>query len=212
MTRKQMEVESRRRYVVDAARKVFAQKGIENTSMEDIARAADYTRRTIYAYFKSHDEICLLVLLEDQAARWEFQKQAIAAAEGGLAKLQAWAESLYRFVRNNPHYSHLESYWDFRGLNAKLISPELFARFEKQNNELADGLRDIFHLGITDGSMRPDLQVDMCISQFLYSLRSIIHRAMSPGYSFANFDADDYVRHYVDLFLRSVRNSQKEPV
>ncbi|UCE25201.1 MAG: TetR/AcrR family transcriptional regulator [Candidatus Zixiibacteriota bacterium] len=207
MTRKQMEVESRRHYVVDAARKVFAQKGVENTSMEDIARAADYTRRTIYAYFKSHDEICLLVLLEDQAVRWELQKQAISNVEGGIAKLRAWADSLYRFVRTHPHYAHLDSYWDFRGLNAKLISPHLFARFEKQNSELADGLREIFRLGITDGSMRPDLQVDMCISQFLYSLRSIIHRAISPAYSFANFDADDYMRHYVDLFLRSIRNS-----
>jgi AcrR family transcriptional regulator len=211
VNRKEMEAESRRRFVVDAARRVFAEKGVENTTMEDIARAADYTRRTVYTYFKSHDEVCLLVLLEDQAARWELQKKAVAAADSGLAKLRAWADSLYGFVRDNPQYAHLELYWDFRGLNPRLISPSLFSRFKKQNDELADGLRDIFELGIRDGSMRGDLHVDMCISQFLYTLRSVLHRAVSPGYSFAKFETEEYIQHYLDLFIRAIRNSEKEP-
>ena len=210
MNRKEMEKESRMGFITGAARRLFGEKGIENTTMEDIAASSDYTRRTLYAYFKSFDEICLLVLLEDQAVRWELQKQAIAAADTGLAKLRAWAESLYRFVRDNPQYVRLEVYWDYRGLNPRLIGRKLFARFRQRNNELADGLRDILRLGIADGSMRPDLHVDMCISQFLYSYRSILNRAMSPGYSFAEFEADNYVNHYLDLFSRGIRNYGKD--
>lgn len=207
MSRKSIEREARRQFVVDAARKLFAENGIENTSMEDIAGAADYTRRTLYTYFKSFDEICLLVLLGDQAIRWGMQKKAMVGIDSGLSKLQVWAESLYRFVCDNPQYARLETYWDFHGLNSKLIGREIFARFKKLNAELADGLRDVFRLGIKDGSMRSDLHIDMCISQFLYSLRSILNRALSPGYSFAEFDADKYVQHYLDLFIRSIRNS-----
>lgn len=206
-----MERQTRRQFVIDAARRVFAEKGVENTSMEDIAAAADYTRRTLYTYFKSHDEICLLVLIEDQATRWGMQKKADAAAPGGLAKLRAWADTLYLFGRENPQYVHLETYWDLHGLNADLISPDLFDRFKRQNDELAEGLRAIFREGIADGSMRPDLNVDMCISQFLYSLRSILHRALSPGYSFAEFDADEYVCHYLDLFSRAICNVKGKP-
>ncbi|MCP4566893.1 MAG: TetR/AcrR family transcriptional regulator [FCB group bacterium] len=207
MSRKKMEREPRRRFVLAAARKLFATKGIENASMDDIAIAADYTRRTLYSYFKSHDEICLLVLLEDQAIRWEKQKDAIARVDGGLAKLRTWAESLYQFVKSNPQYVRLEVYWDFHGVNGKLIGDEVFARFEKQNNELADGLRDIFRLGIKDGSIRADLNIDICISHFLYSLRSVLNRAFSPGYSFATFDAGEYIKHYLDLFERGIRSN-----
>jgi len=210
MKRKEMEKESRVRFITGAARRLFGEKGIENTTMEDIAVSSDYTRRTLYSYFKSFNEICLLVLLEDQAVRWESQKKAIAKADTGLAKLRAWAESLYRFVRDNPQYVRLEVYWDFRGLDPGLIDRKLFRRFKKQNEELAEGLRNIFRLGISDGSMRPDLQTDMCISQFLYSLRSILNRAMSPGYSFAKFQAEDYVKHYLDLFSRGIGNYGKE--
>jgi AcrR family transcriptional regulator len=172
--------------------------------MEDIAVMADYTRRTLYTYFKSFDEICLLVLLEDQGIRWEMQKAAVAKADTGLAKLRAWAETLYKFVQDNPQYARLESYWDYRGLNPKQFGRGLFKRFVERNNELADGLREILRLGIADGSMRTDLHIDMTVSQFLYSLRSIISRAVSPGYSFAVFDSEEYVKNFIDLFCRGI--------
>lgn len=210
MNRKETEKQSRIDFMINAARRLFGENGIENTTMEDIAASSDYTRRTLYAYFQSFDEICLIVLLEDQAVRWRLQQKAIAAAETGLAKLQAWAESLYRFVCDNPHYVRLELYWDYRGLNPSLINQKLFRQFKQQNQELAESLRGIFRLGISDGSMRDDLQVDMCISQFLYSFRSILNRAMSSGYSFANFKSDDYVYHYLDLFCRAIYNYGKE--
>jgi AcrR family transcriptional regulator len=204
--RKDTERQTRRQFIVDAARKLFGDKGIENTTMEDIAVACGYTRRTLYAYFKSFDEICLLALLEDQTTRWELQREAVAAADTGLAKLQAWAKTLYRFVSVNPHYMPLEMYWDYHGLHPKSFGRPLFDRFTERNNELADGLRGIFRVGMADGSMRKDLEVDMCISQFLYSLRSIINRAVLPGYSFAEFDPDDYVNHYIELFCRAIKN------
>lgn len=206
--RKDSERQTRRQFIVDAARILFSDNGIENTTMEDIAVASGYTRRTLYAYFKSFDEICLMVLLEDQTARWQLQKEAVAASETGLDKLQAWAKTLYRFVADNPQYMRLEMYWDYHGLNPKSITRSLFDQFKKRNNELADGLRDIFRLGMTDGTMRKNLDVDMCISQFLYSLRSVINRATLPGYSFAEFDSDAYVNHYIELYCRAIGKSK----
>ncbi len=205
--RKTAERKVRQQVVLDAARKAFAEKGIENTRMEDIALAADYTRRTLYAYFRGRDEICLLVLLEDMEARWAYQKAAVVAADGGLGKILAWAAAFYAFVRENPHSMRLQAYWDFRGLERDRISDEAFAAFEALNNELAEGLRNIFRLGIEDGSLRPGLQVDLCISQFIYTFRSVLNRALSPTYSFARFDPDEYVQHYLDLFSRGIRNT-----
>jgi AcrR family transcriptional regulator len=187
----------------------LAQKGIESTNMDDIAAAAEYTRRTLYAYFKSRDDICLRVHLEDMTRRWELQKQALDGIEGGLARIGAWAERLYAFWRENPHSMRMEQYWDFHGVERDRISADVFSRFETLNDELADGLREMFHVGIEDGSLRPDLPVDVCISQFVYSLRAVLGRALSPSYSFADIDPDQYVRHYLDLFQRSVRNEDR---
>lgn len=42
---------------IEVARSLFARKGVENTTMNDIASASDKGRRTIYTYFKSKREI-----------------------------------------------------------------------------------------------------------------------------------------------------------
>ncbi len=43
--------------LIDVARQLFAHKGIENTTMNDIAAASDKGRRTIYTYFKNKRDI-----------------------------------------------------------------------------------------------------------------------------------------------------------
>ena len=46
-----------REKLIDVARQLFARKGIENTTMNDIANASDKGRRTIYTYFKTKRDI-----------------------------------------------------------------------------------------------------------------------------------------------------------
>lgn len=43
--------------LIEVARQLFAQKGEENTTMNDIALASEKGRRTIYTYFKNKREI-----------------------------------------------------------------------------------------------------------------------------------------------------------
>lgn len=43
--------------LIEVARQLFANNGVENTTMNDIANASDKGRRTIYTYFKNKKEI-----------------------------------------------------------------------------------------------------------------------------------------------------------
>lgn len=47
--------------LVDAARQLFAKKGVENTTMNDIALASHKGRRTLYTYFRSKEDIYMAV-------------------------------------------------------------------------------------------------------------------------------------------------------
>ena len=57
-----MSVVKTKELLVDVARQLFAKNGFENTSMNDIAVAADKGRRTLYTYFNSKEEIYLAVI------------------------------------------------------------------------------------------------------------------------------------------------------
>jgi AcrR family transcriptional regulator len=206
--RRTSEFRARRRFIVDAARGLLAAQGVEETSMDAIAAAAEYTRRTLYAYFKSRDEILLLALRDDLAARWALQKEAISGASAGLDKIRTWARVAYAYACDNPRALELQAYWDFRGIDRARIGDDVFAEFESINDELAEGLRDLFRLGIRDGSLRADLNVDLTISQFIYALRAVLHRALTVTYSFTTAEPDEYVEHFLQLFCRSIRNNQ----
>jgi len=210
-TRREAEQDARRRFIVDTTRELLASREVEEVSMDEIARAAQYTRRTLYAYFKSRDEIFLTVFTTNKAERWSRQQVAVGRAGTGFEKLVAWARSHFEYSWANPGSDRLQAYWSFRGIDRSKISDQLFAEFEALNEELADGLRAIFHLGIEDGSMRPDLEVDLSISQFLYTIRAVIHRALSPGYTFASFEASTYFDHYLDLLARGIRTPEPTP-
>jgi len=51
-----------RELLIDAARRVFARKGIARTTMNDIAAASKKGRRTLYMYFKNKAEISSIVI------------------------------------------------------------------------------------------------------------------------------------------------------
>ena len=54
-----------REKLIEVARQLFAYKGIENTTMNDIANASDKGRRTIYTYFKNKKEIYNAVIEQE---------------------------------------------------------------------------------------------------------------------------------------------------
>lgn len=57
-----MTVLKTRAKLVDVARQLFAKKGVEDTTMNDIAQASKKGRRTLYTYFKSKEQIYIAVV------------------------------------------------------------------------------------------------------------------------------------------------------
>ena len=77
--------------LIDIARQLFAHKGIENTTMNDIAIAAEKGRRTIYTYFKNKRAIYNAVV--------ETESDKVLSKLSEIAKLQIPAdEKLMEFI------------------------------------------------------------------------------------------------------------------
>ncbi len=59
---KGMSISKTKQHLVDVARQLFAKKGMENTTMNDIAEASGKGRRTLYTYFKNKEEVYFAVI------------------------------------------------------------------------------------------------------------------------------------------------------
>lgn len=58
-------MKSTRESLIDAARKLFGQVGVKNTTMNDIAMESQKGRRTVYTYFKNKNELLDAVIEEE---------------------------------------------------------------------------------------------------------------------------------------------------
>ncbi len=211
MSRKDSEIEFRRRHILDRARELILSKGVRETSMEEIARAADYTRRTLYSYFRSRDEIFLLVFKASLEQGWAAQRNAMAEAENGLNKVMAWGHAYHEVALEQPRLLQLMVYLDYQGIDPAHFAPESLESIRLLNEEVRAGLSAAFRLGIEDGSLRSDLDIDLCMSQYATSLRSVLHRALVTCPPWLDVDADEQVRHFLDLYSHAIRNPEGSP-
>lgn len=59
---KEMTISKTKAQLVDVARQLFAKKGVEATTMNDIAVASQKGRRTLYTYFKNKEDVYMAVV------------------------------------------------------------------------------------------------------------------------------------------------------
>ena len=78
---------------------MFARKGVENTTMNDIASASDKGRRTIYTYFKSKREIFHAVIDSETTEMVHRLRLIVAKPIGPEEKLLEYVECRLQTMR-----------------------------------------------------------------------------------------------------------------
>lgn len=124
LQRRQALTDVRRALVLDAARAVFLDAGIEGASVREIARKAGYTPGAIYSYFESKEAI-YAALLDESIQRLQTAVADAPQTEGRpdltlAAKAQAW----FDFYAANPRELDLGFYL-VQGMRPRGLTSEL---------------------------------------------------------------------------------------
>ena len=100
-----MAVSKTRAKLVDVARQLFAKKGVDDTTMNDIAVASKKGRRTHYTYFKSKEDIYMAVVESElemlSDAMEQVAKKDITPDEKILKLIETHLDSIKMVVYRN---------------------------------------------------------------------------------------------------------------
>jgi AcrR family transcriptional regulator len=105
-TRKQREKNEMRSLILDAARKIFLEKGYHLTSMRNIAEEIEYSVGTIYLYFKEKDEI-FHALHEEGFRRMLAMMQPLQHVAEPFERLKALGKVYMQFAKENKDFYDL---------------------------------------------------------------------------------------------------------
>lgn len=104
--RKNKEKQDMRKRILDAARKIFLEKGYENTSMRNVASEIDYSAGTIYFHFKDKSEI-FHELHKEGFRLLLIQLKVLDSVADPFERLKAVGRVFIKFAQDNKDYYNL---------------------------------------------------------------------------------------------------------
>jgi AcrR family transcriptional regulator len=141
----------KRGIILNAAKQVFAEEGLEGASLRAIAVRAGYTAAALYFHFDSKEAIYAEVLKASLAALGRTVDGAVAQAKLPAQRLKAAAMSFFRYYADNPRDLDLGFYLFRGGMKPAGLGSE---RDETLNAALEAALRPIADAAIALGASR----------------------------------------------------------
>ena len=206
MGKKQALAEFHRGTILAAAERLFAEKGIEKTTMDDIAREAEYSKATLYVYFQSKEEITQAILLNSMAILHRRLHAALENQEDWHSACEAIGDAIVHFCRPNPFaYEAVAIELSVGGETAGETG-----EVERLSSEINRKLRAFLEWGISEGAVRSNRPLAQNTLLFWASLSGIIRTSEQHIKKSLWPDCDSFLRDGVQLLLDAITGVRRE--
>ena len=187
--------------IVAAALQVFVERGFAATKLDDVARKAGVTKRTVYLYFESKEALFKAIVRETIVPALATGERLVAEHRGSAADLlrrliHGWWEAIGETQASGIPKLMMAEAGNFPEL-ARFYYDEVISRGHRL-------LASALERGIKSGEFRP---VDV-MSAVRLAIAPVLHAA-NWRHSFAlctreGFDVPKYLDNHVGIFLRGI--------
>ena len=163
--------------LVQAAEKVFSDRGFQGTSIRDIAREAGFSIGGVYQFFSSKDELYLRVVEEQWEHFFQLLNRALAV-EGFDGRIHALTDAMFQAFEERRGFFKL--FLSERGRLSAAFSGEIAARVGQHTRRLRKELVELMRQGIEEGALRAG-DPELLASAYLGMVHTCIFEAMASG-------------------------------
>ena len=165
-----------RENIMSAASALFMERGIAATSMDDIAKAAGYSKATLYVYFENKEEIVGILVLNSMKKLDDYISSALIQHETTKARYDFICRGLVQYQEEFPFYFKMV----LDKINIDFESKEYLPE-EKETyqigEEINEKIKNFLLSGMEKGDLRSDLDIMPAIFNFWGMLSGIIQLA-----------------------------------
>ena len=166
--------------IIESAKKLFNTKGVEQTTMDDIAKEADYSKSTIYVYFKSKDEIYYSIAGEYMNLLKERLEDCTIKLEDSEDCYYKICNTIFKFQQQYPLYFETligEINVDPQQLKQDNILKEIYNTGEEINNIISR----VLQFGIDNQFIRKDIELIPTVMYLWSAISGIIIMAQKKN-------------------------------
>lgn len=196
-TRKDVIKEFRTAELLEAARRLFAEKGFHATTVEDIAAAAGVAKGTVYLYYKSKQDVYWAAIEHGIRELHNEIQTRMEAEETPEDKVRAFIAIKIRYFEMNRDFFRIY----FSELGSGLSHPtQLPPQIERMYLKQARMLEAVLQQGVQSGTIR-EIRTDTAAVAISDLIRGInVQRLL--GWSTKDVEAD--IGFVIDLVWRGI--------
>jgi AcrR family transcriptional regulator len=163
--------------LVQAAERVFSDRGYHATSIRDIAREAGFSVGGVYQFFASKDELYLRVVDEQWQHFFSLLSQASQAPDA-RQRLLALTEAMFTAFEQRKGFFKL--FLSERGRLSATFTGEIAARVGEHTRRLRALIVELMRAGVAEGLLRP-VPPEMLASAYVGIVHNCIFEALASG-------------------------------
>jgi AcrR family transcriptional regulator len=154
--RKEREKEQRREDILDAAQRVFFDRGLAVATMDDIAETAELSKGTLYLYYKSKEDLYLTVMMRGMQLLYDGFSQIATSGASAAKMLSRLSEGYLDYFNAHRDYFRMMHYLQSPQFH-KQISEEVKQSCSVLNQRIWDLVNGVLQRCIDEGLLRKDL-------------------------------------------------------
>lgn len=204
-------VEQRKEKVIEAAAKVFKQKGIENSKMTDVAEKAEIGVASVYRYFKTKPELVIEAATrfwtEEISEFYGYYTDGAFRQKQGLTKVKEILEVFIKLYRE--HQDFVRFLYEFDNYVIRENVPkEKMEYYEREIVSLKAVMLEALESGKKDGTIRQDLKEEQFYFSITHALMSLCQKLVLRGNvleSDSLVEGEEQMRTIIEMAIQYIK-------
>ena len=179
------EKERRRAEIVEAAERLYADKGWDAVTMDQVAKSARLSRALVYVYFRDKEELLFAISQRAMQVLRERFTEASRRHVRGIDQIHAIGRAYMAYAHEFPHYFDACARFQAHSVATEPGSNEGACR--DAGDQAIAVVVEAISTGIADGSVRADIGPPMLVAVSMWAFtHGIIQLAMAKGADLAH--------------------------
>ena len=195
---------TRKDRIMDAALRIFAEKGFQNATITEISKEAGVSEATIYEYFGTKEDILFAIPEKISNETFEKSTKVIPYIKGVEGKIRAILLFYVQLYQSNPHYSAL--------VLLQLMSNKRFRQTPAHAaiRRSSHGLLDCIKEGIEDGTFKKDSNPYLIRSMLMGAIEHLFIHWHMQGMPKRKTSIADMLDPLIEIILDGIRTKKEE--
>lgn len=206
--RNQKLIEVKKNAIIDGMEKALRFKSYDRLTIDDVAKEAEYSKKTIYSYFTSKDEIYFDLLIQKFNLLYDTLQRAITdSGKRGIDKIMLLGWSYYGFAKDFPEYMQAIIDFEAKKPTGNSETDIILERFNRETGKSFLLLEEAIKEGIEDSTITAGTDTASTAILLWASVNGFISLACKKGEyikSFCGKTMDELFNDCMKMIIRQL--------